>query len=186
MEDAAIVDMYLSRDEDAIARTSDKYGSRLRTISYGILRNNETAKECENDTYLQAWNRIPPSKPYEYLFHFLACLIRHVSLDIWRGQHRLMRSAHVVELTRELEQCIPSSDNPEDEVDKILLGQIINRYVSALPEEKRIIFLRRYWYMDPIAIIAEKLNIRESKVKTTLFRCRNELRIILEKEGYYL
>lgn len=186
MEDASIVDLYLARDEDAIVQTSKKYGTRLRTISYGILRNLETAKECENDTYLQAWNRIPPSKPYEYLFHFLACLTRHISIDVWRGQHRLMRSGHVVDLTRELEQCIPAADDPEAEVDKILLGQIISRYISTLPDEKRTIFLRRYWYMDPITTIAEKLNIRESKVKTTLFRCRNELRAVLEKEGYYL
>ena len=186
MEDAAIVDLYLARQEEAIAQTSDKYGPRLRRISHSIVRDTETAKECENDTYLQAWNRIPPSKPYEYLFYFLACLTRHISIDVWRGQHRLMRSGHVVELTRELAQCIPASDDPAAEVDKKLLGQLISRYVEALPQEKRLIFLRRYWYMDPIADIAKMLAIRESKVKTTLFRCRNELRAILEKEGYNL
>lgn len=186
MEDITIVDLFLARKEEAIARTSEKYGARLRGISMGILRDPETAQECENDTYLQAWNRIPPSKPYEYLFHFLACLTRHISMDVWRRQHRLMRSGHVVELTGELSQCIPASDDPAALVDKKLLGERISSYVKSLPQEKQLIFLRRYWYMDPITDIAKKLGIRESKVKTTLFRCRNELRAILEKEGYYL
>ena len=184
MEDISIVDLYLARDEQAISHTSLKYGTRLRTISYGIVHNLETAKECENDTYLQAWNRIPPSKPYEYLFYFLACITRHISIDVCRRSNRQKRSAAMIELTREMEQCIPASDNPEAEVDKIMLGQIITRYLRTLPDVKRMIFLRRYWYMDSVATIAAKLNIRESKVKTTLFRCRNELRAVLEKEGY--
>ena len=186
MEDSVIVDLYLARNEDAIVQTTEKYGARLRTISLGIVRDPETAEECENDTYLQAWNLIPPSKPYEYLFAFLARMIRHISIDVCRSRNRLKRYGTLVELRTELTQCIPASDDPAAEVDKLLLGQLISRYLFGISPEKRIIFLRRYWYMDSVAEIAAKLAIGESKVKTTLLRCRKELRSLLEKEGYYL
>ncbi len=186
MEDTLIVDLYLARKEEAIAQTTEKYGTRLRTISLGIVRDPETAEECENDTYLQAWNRIPPSKPYEYLFAFLARIIRNISIDVCRSRNRLKRYGTLVELRTELTQCIPASDDPAAEVDKLLLGQLISRYLFGLSPEKRVIFLRRYWYMDSVAEIAAKLDIGESKVKTTLLRCRRELQSFLEKEGYYL
>lgn len=184
MEDAAIIDLYLERQEDAIAQTAKKFGTRLRTISLCIVQDTGTAEECENDTYLQAWNRIPPSKPYDYLFSFLACMVRHISIDVCRTRNRLKRNGFIVELTREMEQCIPGSDDPAAEVDKRLLGQVISRYLSTLSQQKRNIFLRRYWYLDSVSDIASRYAIRESKVKTTLFRCRKELRAYLEKEGY--
>jgi RNA polymerase sigma-70 factor (ECF subfamily) len=186
VEDTAIIDLYLEREEDAIAQTAEKYGGRLKAISLGIVQDSETAEECENDTYLQAWDCIPPSEPYGYLFSFLARIIRHISIDICRSRSRLKRSGFVVELTTEMEQCIPASDDPAAEVDKKLLGRLIGEYLSTLSVEKRNIFLRRYWYMDSVSEIANKLAIGESKVKTTLFRCRNELRTYLEKEGYQL
>lgn len=185
MEDTAIIDLYLERQEDAISQTSHKFGKRLHTISLQIVQDPGTAEECENDTYLQAWNRIPPSKPYGYLFAFLARIIRNISIDACRTRNRLKRNGFVVELTQEMEQCIPASDDPAAEVDKRFLGQLIGRYLSTLPIEKRNIFLRRYWYMDSISDIAVRFSLRESKVKTALFRCRNELRSYLEKEGYH-
>lgn len=135
---------------------------------------------------MKAWQHIPPDRPYTYFFHYLACIIRSVSIDVWRRQHRLIRSAHIVELTKELEQCIPARDDPAAEVDRKLLGQIISRYVASLPQQKQIIFLRRYWYMDSITDIASRLSLKKSKIKVTLYRCRNELRNILEQEGYNL
>jgi len=185
MDDTAIIDLYLARQEDAIAQTSQKFGKRLNTISLQIVQDPGTAEECENDTYLQAWKRIPPNKPYGYLFAFLARIIRNLSLDACRTRNRLKRSGFVVELTQEMEQCIPASDDPVAEVDNILLGQLISRYLHTLSAEKRNIFLRRYWYMDSVSDIATKFRMGESKVKTTLFRCRNELRAYLEKEGYH-
>lgn len=186
MEDNRIVDLYLLRWEDAIAQTAAKYGCRLRRISLGIVQDLETAEECENDTYLQAWNRIPPSKPYGYLFPFLARMIRNISIDICRNRSALKRSGFMVELTAEMEQCIPASDDPAAEVDRKLLGEIISRYLRTLSPEKRVVFLRRYWYMESVSVIAKELGIGESKVKTMLFRCRKGLRSFLEKEGYYV
>lgn len=186
MEDAVIIDLYLARQEDAIAQTSQKYSKRLNAISLQIVQDPGAAEECENDTYLQAWNRIPPSRPYGYLFAFLARIIRNLSIDACRTRNRLKRSGFVVELTQEMEQCIPTTDDPAAEVDKILLGQLISRYLHTLSAEKRNIFLRRYWYMDSVSDIAARFRMGESKVKTILFRCRNELRAYLEKEGYQL
>lgn len=184
VEDISIVDLYLKRREEAIARTSEKYGSRLRTISVGIVRDQQSAEECENDTYLQAWNRIPPSKPYTYLFAFLARIVRHISLDLCRKRDALKRDARLVELTQEMEQCIPSGGDPQLQLDHKLLAEQINRYLRTLPADKRNIFMRRYWYMDSVSDIARMLDMSQSRVKVTLYRCREALRRFLEKEGY--
>lgn len=163
MDDITIIDLYFARDEAAIRHTAEKYGGRLRALSHGIVQDMQTAEECENDTYLQAWNAIPPHDPKEYLYAFLARITRHISLNRCRDRRRLKRSAYICELSAELEQCIP-----------------------ALDEEKRNLFLRRYWYLDSISDLARRFAMSESKVKTTLFRCRAQLRAHLEKEGYTL
>ena len=107
MLDGDIIDLYLKREPDAIRYTSEKYGARLLALSNRLLQDMETAKECENDTYLQAWERIPPNEPREYFFAFLAKIIRHLSLDVCRKKNRQKRNAVIVELSGELEQCIP-------------------------------------------------------------------------------
>ena len=186
MDDSRIVELYLSRDETAVAHTAEKFGSRLRALSYGIVRDHQTAEECENDTYLEAWNSIPPHEPRSYLYAFLLRITRHLSLNCCRDRSRLKRRAFLCELSTELEQCIPAPDDMECRIDEILLRDAINGYLRGLKAEKRMIFLRRYWYLDSITDIAGRFSISESKVKTTLFRCRRELRNYLEKEGYAL
>lgn len=186
MEDREIVDLYLKRDEIAIWQTSEKYGSRLRTLSYGIVQNHETAEECENDTYEAAWNSIPPHEPKEYLWAYLARIIRHISLNCCRSRNRLKRSAFLCELSAELEQCIPAPDDTECRIDDIILGEAINAFLGTLSVEKRNVFLRRYWYLDSIADISKRYALSESKVKTMLHRSRKQLREYLEKEGYVL
>lgn len=186
MEDGIIVDLYLDRDEEAIAFTAEKYGSRLRSLSYGIVNDMQTAEECENDAYMKAWESIPPHEPRGYLYAFLARITRHLSLNCCRDRKRLKRSAFICELTSEMEQCIPSPDDTPCRVDDIELAKAINVFLSTLDEEKRNIFVRRYWYLDSISAIAVRYAISHGKVKTTLFRCRNRLREHLEKEGYNL
>lgn len=186
MEDKRIVELYFQRDESAIQQTSEKYGSRLRQIAWKITEDRMAAEECENDTYLQAWNMIPPHEPVSYLFAFLARITRHISLDICRNRSRLKRKAFLVELSLEMEQCIPSPDDTQGKIEGILLGKVISDFLRKLPEEKRKVFIRRYWYLDSISAIAERYDIKESKIKTMLFRTRNELRCFLEKEGYLL
>lgn len=106
LDDNRIVDLYLSRDEAAISQTSEKYGSRLRNVAYGIVEDLHTAEECENDTYMEAWNSIPPHEPKSYLFAFLARITRHIALDFCKERSRLKRSAFISELSAEMEQCI--------------------------------------------------------------------------------
>ena len=111
LEDSSIVELYLSRDEDAIFQTSKKYGSRLRALSLGIVADRFTAEECENDTYLEAWRSIPPHEPKSYFYQFLARITRHRSLNCCRERNRLRRSAYICELTAEMEQCIAKPDD---------------------------------------------------------------------------
>ena len=184
MDDNRIVELYLLRDETAIRQTSEKYGNRLRSLAYGIVNDRQTAEECENDTYMEAWNTIPPHEPGGYLYAFLARITRHISLNRCRDRSRLKRSALICELSAELEQCIPAPDDTECRINDMAMSEAINGFLGALSEEKRNIFVRRYWYLDSIADISKRFALSESKVKTTLFRCRNRLREHLIKEGY--
>lgn len=186
LEDEKIVELFLNREEAALSNTADKYGARLRRLAYGIVKDMSTAEECENDTYMEAWKLIPPNEPRTYLFAFLCRIARHISLNCCRNRNRLKRSTFLVELTEEMEQCIPSPSDTACQVEAILLGEAISKFLRNLPETKRNVFLRRYWYMDSISEIAKRFAIGESKVKTMLFRIRNDLRIYLEKEGYIL
>lgn len=182
MDDSSIVDLYLERDENAIRHTSEKYGARLRYISYGITEDHPTSEECENDTYLQAWNRIPPHEPRTYLMPFLIRIIRALSINRCVSENRLKRKAVVTEITSEMEQCLPSSSSVEKELEGKLLAEAISRFLHEQPEEKRIIFMRRYFYLDTAASIAKRYGHKESSVRMTLMRMRNELHAYLEKE----
>lgn len=186
MDDHRIVELYLLRDETAIKQTTEKYGSRLRALAYGIVNDRQTAEECENDTYLEAWKAIPPHEPRNYLYAFLARITRHIALNCCRDRSRLKRSAFICELGAEMEQCIPAPDDIQCRVDDMVLREVLNEFLAKLDEEKRNIFVRRYWYLDSVADISRRFALSESKVKTTLYRCRNQLRAHIEKEGYNL
>lgn len=186
LEDSSIVDLYLCRDEDAISQTSKKYGSRLRTLSLGIVADRFAAEECENDTYMEAWRSIPPHEPKGYFYPFLARITRHKSLNCCRERNRLRRSAYICELTTEMEQCIPRPDDCACHMDDMELRRALNGFLESLAEEKRHIFLRRYWYLDSVSAIAKRFSISESKVKTTLYRLRGQLRDYLGQEGFVL
>ena len=186
MEDEKIIQLYFLRDESALRHTADKYGARLRNISFGITSDEQTAEECENDTYLEAWNSIPPSDPKTYFYAFLARIARYISIDRCRERKSLKRDGHIVELTDELAACLHTSDGVESKMDAKMLGEAISRFLFTLSDEKQVIFMRRYFYLDSIADISRRLSISESKVKTTLFRIRNSLRVYLIKEGYAL
>lgn len=186
MDDNAIIQLYLLRDESALAQTADKYGKRLLALAYGIVNDRQTAEECENDTYLEAWNSIPPHEPKHYFYAFLSRITRHIALNRCRDQNRLKRSAFICELSAEMEQCIPAPDDLGCHMDDEALREAINKYLGRLDRQKRNIFVRRYYYLDSVASISKRFAISESKVKTTLFRCRNQLREHLKKEGFTL
>lgn len=186
MDDEKIIGLYYRRDEKALYHTAEKYGSKLRSISFGITADENTAEECENDTYLEAWNIIPPNDPKEYFYAFLARIVRHISIDRCRERQSLKRSAFIVELTAEMEMCLPSSDEIETNIDERELAKAVSDYLHTVSREKRVIFVRRYFYLDSVSQISKRCAVSESKVKTSLFRTRNGLREYLIKEGYTL
>ena len=184
MDDGSIVDLYLARNEGAIAHTSEKYGAALRTLADRILGDMPAAEECENDTYLEAWNRIPPHEPRDYFFPFLARITRHLAIDRCRRANARKRSALLCELTAELEMCLPAKENVEAEFSASELEMVIRRFLSGCTDEQRGVFLRRYWYFDTIPAIAARFGFTQSKVKVTLHRLRERLRAVLEEEGW--
>lgn len=186
MEDARIIDLFLARDEDAIVQTSEKYGKSLRRIAENILQNESDAEECENDTYAEAWNRIPPNEPRTYFFAYLSRITRYLALGRCREMGAAKRQAYYVELSGELAECIPSPDDVESYIDERELGRLIGEFLKTQSGERANIFVRRYFYMDSVSVIAKRFGLSGSKVKTTLFRMRNDLKLYLEREGYLI
>lgn len=181
MEDSEIIGLYWDRDEDAIQETDRAYGRRLHSLSNRIVENYEDAQECVSDTYMKAWQAIPPQRP-NYFYAFLAKICRHLSLGRVDWNNAAKRKADLVSLTAELEQCIPGS-SLEAKLEGEELGRLLNDFLQTEPKESRMIFLRRYWYADSVGEIAARYGIGESKVKTRLHRTRGRLRAYLEKEG---
>ena len=182
MEDHKIVALYFARSEQAIAETQKKYGRYCRAIAYGILHSEQDAEECENDTYLRAWNAIPPHKPSR-LATFLGKITRHLALDCYDRAHANKR-AHTDAVFEELEAFLPAGEaSPADE---IALKEAINGFLSSLAKRDRVIFMRRYWFMLPVRDIAHGMGLTESGVKSILLRTREKLKRYLEKEGIFL
>lgn len=184
MEDQAIVSLFLSRSEDAISQTAQKYGHYTKTIAYRILGNHEDAEEVENDTYLALWNSIPPQKP-QNLKAYVARIARNAALSKWDYQTAQKRNFGPTEALDELAECIASDDTPEGELDKKMLDESINRFLLASEPTARQVFVRRYFYIDSITDIAARFDMSESRVKSILFRMRNRLKKKLEEEGLF-
>ena len=180
MDDSRIVDLYWARNEQAIAESDKKYGRILCSLSYSLLSSHEDAEECVNDTYIAAWGAMPTARP-EFLGAFLSKITRRISIDRFREKHREKRGG-IDNLTVELAECIPSSDELEAEQDSQRLRDEINAFLRSLTRQKRVMFVLRYFQSKSIEEIALELGVGESKVKTTLFRLRTELKKRLEEE----
>ena len=181
MEDAKIIELFWQRNEDAIRQTDAAYGRKLHMLSNNILRSLEDAEESVSDTYMRTWETIPPQRP-KYFFAYLAAICRHLSLNKLDWRLAAKRNVEVVSLTQEMELCIP--DRMLDaKMEGRELGRILNAFLGSLSQESRVIFLRRYWYVDTVAEIAARYGMTESKVKMQLSRTRSKLSAFLEKEG---
>ena len=184
MEDARIVELYWARSEKAIAETSEKYGKYCYAIAYNVLANHEDADESVNDTYLDAWNNMPPHRP-AILSTFLGKITRRISIDKWRGRTAEKRGGgEIVLALDELSDCVPSSHNVEQEIEAAELAKVIDNFVMSLPLMDRRVFICRYWYLDPISAISQQFGFSESKVKTMLYRQRQRLLSRLEREAF--
>lgn len=186
MKDQQIIALYWSRSEMAISETANKYENYCHTIAFNILHDHEDSEECVNDTYLNAWNTIPPQHPGK-LVAFLGKITRNLALNRWERYNTEKRGRGQVPLVlEELRECIPASENAEQIADELALVEILNRFIGSLPKDRRKIFMRRYWYVDTIKTIAQGCAMSESAVKMSLLRSRNELKGLLEKEGFDL
>ena len=183
MEDRAIIGLYWSRSESAIAETDQKYGPYCYSIAHNILSSPEDAEECVNDTYLAAWRTIPPKKP-AVLSTFLGKITRRLSIDRWRSRTAYKRGSGELPLAlEELGECA-GGETPEAALQRRELALRFNSFLSTLPETERSVFLCRYWYLDSVGKISETFGFSQSKVSTMLHRTRKKLRTVLEKEGY--
>ena len=184
MDDSQIIALYFQRSEDAIRETDAAYGSKLQSLAHRIVEVREDAQECVSDTYLAAWNTIPPQKPCHF-FAYLAKICRNFAFGILDKRQAAKRSADIVTLTAEMALCIPDSRR-DTELEGRELGRLLNGFLATLSQESRVIFLRRYWYADSIEAIAARYGLGQSKVKTSLHRSRAKLRRFLEQEGIAL
>lgn len=186
MEDRQIIELYWRRDEDAIVQSEQKYGAYCRAVARQILRVAEDVEECVSDTWLAAWNAMPPARP-AVLRTFLGRLSRNLSINRSLYDRAQKRGGGEVPLAlEELKDCTGARDSAADAAETAELGRLIDTFLRTLPEEECDLFLRRYWYLDPIEEIARRFRLRSGTVKTRLHRTRRRLREYLMKEGYAL
>lgn len=184
MEDSRIVELYWQRSEDAIQETDLKYGKYCFAIANNILANAEDARESVNDTYLGAWNSIPPHRP-AVLSSYLGKLTRRIAINRWKKNNASKRGGgEIVVALEELSECVPADQNVEENVQMTELSKAVNCFLLALPIQERQVFICRYWYLDPIRQITEQFGFSESKVKSMLHRTRKKLFAFLQKEGF--
>ncbi len=183
MEDREIIELFLRRNERAIEAVSQKYGAYCRVIAVNILGSEQDAAECLNDTWMHAWSSIPPHRP-ENLKAFLGKLTRCICLNHRRDARSQKRGGGQLALAyEELSECIPDGNMPDEAIQAKELAQLIDRFLAALPETERKLFVRRYWYFDSVCELAASFRFSQSKVKTTLWRLRKRLKDLLRKEG---
>ena len=186
MTDEKIVDLYWNRDESAVAETQLKYGHYLTKIAYNILNDMEDSLESVNDTYMGAWKAMPPHRP-QVLSNFLAKITRRIAIDTIRKRtsHKRIPTEYTYSLM-ELEECVSDKATVEEEVEVELLAKTINKFLRALPEDTRNLFICRYYFLDSLKDSAKYCNMPEATAKSLLYRTRCKLKEYLEKEGFYL
>lgn len=184
MTDEEIIALFWQRSETAITETSNLYGLYFHSVAFGILRNDEDAKETVNDTYLKAWNIIPPQRP-NHLKAFLGRITRQLSINRLEHNSVKKRAGSQYQLALdELSECIAQTQ--DDFADTIALRDALNQFLHSLPPEARRIFIRRYWHLHSVKEIADTYSISESKVKSLLMRTRNKLKQHLMEGGFLL
>lgn len=186
MEDSRIIELYFARSEDALIRSSEKYGGLCMSIAQRILNSRPDSEECVNDTWLGAWNSIPPTKPLS-LSAYLGKITRNLAIDrLRRNKSQKRGSSEYTSALSELNECIPSNINVEKQFEAAELSGIIENWLGSLTREKRAAFILRYFYLKPVSEVAADLDITLGKTAAILRRERISLRKKLEEEGYTL
>ena len=185
MEDSQIISLFFRRDEAAISETDKKYGAFCYKIALNILSVNADAEECVNDTYLQAWNNIPPQNPDKF-GAWLGKVVRNIALNLWNKNHRQKRYAGMDKLLNELEDCIPSPVTVEHKMEEKELTRFINTWLAQLSGDDRVLFVRRYWNGEALNKLAAEYGLSPKNMAKRMYRLRQDLKSKLEKEGYSL
>lgn len=184
MEDTAILDLYFARDEQAVVETDRKYGPYCFTLAKSILGNDQDAEETVSDTYLKAWETIPPRRPNAFK-QFLAKITRNLSFSRWRGRTAEKRGGGEMALVlEELEECLAAPGSVEDRMNAQELARAIRSFLDTLPQREQDIFLRRYFFVEESGAIARRYGMRQATVLRALSRTRGKLRQYLTQEGY--
>ena len=182
MEDSAIVALYWQREERAIAETYQKYGRFCHQIARNILTIREDAEECVSDTWVKAWNTMPPQRPNS-LKAFLGCIVRNLAISRYRSSRAQKRYGGMEILLSELDDCVPTADEVANAVDAAELSQAISDWLRTLPLVERTWFIRRYWNGEPVKNLALEQGMASRAMTKRLARLRAGLRAHLEKEG---
>jgi len=183
MEDQGIIELYFARDEGAIGETDRKYGAFCRRVSLNILSQQEDAEECVNDTYLAAWNAIPPERP-TILRAFLGRITRNLSVARWRAIHAQKRSCGMDVLLSELDECLPSHEDTEAVFERGQLTEAITAWLECLEPDARALFIRRYWFGDAVKALARECGIGENQMAQRMRKLRAGLKRALEEGGF--
>ena len=183
LEDSKIIELFFARVEQAIVELSEKYGTVCGRIARNILKNDLDAEECVNDTYLAAWNTIPPQKPNP-LRTYIFRIVRNISIARYHANTSVKRNSIYDVALDELENCLAATLTAEQEISAKELSLQIDRFLDTLDKENRVMFVRRYWYSDSISDIAEMFQITNHNVSVRLSRTRDKLKTHLKKEGY--
>ena len=184
MEDEFIIDLFWNRSEAAISETKKKYSSYLVTIANNILQDKQDAEECENDTYMHTWESIPVLHP-ENLKAYLSKIIRNISISRLRSKLAKKRGGDtIVTSYDELAECIPDKSINES-IDTNILKEILNDFLKDIPKEKRIIFVKRYWFSYSVSEISKQMGRNEKYITNNLYILRKKLKKVLEKRGYH-
>ena len=182
MEDSKIIDLFWNRDEEAIRHMEMKYGAYCHTIAFNILSIKEDAEECVNDTWLRAWNNIPPQRPIN-LRIWLGKVVRNCALNLWDRNHAKKRYDGIESLFEELADCLSSDDNAVQALEVKELNLLINDWLKTLSASDRALFIRRYWGAESLSVLAKDWHISSAKLAQKMYRLRCNLRSVLQKEG---
>lgn len=182
IDDEKIIDLFFERDQQAIQELDIKYGKIYHTLSYNIVNSRDDAEECVNDAYLGAWNTIPPTRPNP-LLSYVAKIVRNISLKLyWRNEAAKRNSIYTTTM-QEIEACIADHKTVEDEIEARDLARIVERFLDTLTSKERVIFMRRYAYIDTYADIANRVGISEKNVSVRLTLIRKKLKQYLIERG---
>lgn len=183
MEDSKIISLFFERSEQAVEELSQKHGAAIKKTAANILSDRLDVEECVNDTYLRAWNSIPPQNPNS-LVSYVCKIARNLALDRYHANRAEKRKGNYGLVLDEMEECIPSNINVETEYEAKELTAAINRFLTSLSQEDRFLFVRRYWYADTVAELATMTNGSPNRISVRLFRIREKLKNSLIKEGF--